>query len=217
MMDHCPLCGEWYELENHDCGGCWFELDDLAISADYTIIDEWKTVPIPPAPKLKSVTVEPETSALLILDMETTICKDPRCLNSIAKIRPLMTKARQRGMLIIYSLTHNGKLSDIAFELAPTPGDLIVRSNVDKFYQTNLNTILQEYGIKTVLVTGYAANGAVLHTATAAAFRGYQVIVPVDGMSAKNPYAEQYTAWHILNSPGSRNQTILTTIKMIRI
>lgn len=215
MMNHCPICGEWYEFDNNECGGCWFGSGNQAGSADCTIIDEWETIPIPPAPELNSVTVEPETSALLILDMETTICNNPRCLNSIAKIRLLITKARQRGMLIVYSLTHNGTPSDIVCELAPSSNDPIVRSNVDKFYKTNLNTILQECGIKTVIVTGYAANGAVLHTATAAAYRGYQVIVPVDGMSAKNPYAEQYTAWHMLNSPGTRNRTILTKIRMI--
>lgn len=217
MMDRCPICGKWHEFYHHDCAECWFESGNLDGAVDSTIIEEWETVSIPPAPDLKSVTVKPETSALLILDMETTLCQNLRCLNSIVNISLLLTKARQGDMLIVYSLTHNGVSSDIVSELAPSPQDPIVRSNVDKFYNTNLNTILQEYGIKTVLVTGYAANGAVLHTATAAAFRGYEVIVPVDGMSAKNPYAEQYTAWHMLNSPGTRNKTTLTKVKRIRI
>jgi len=39
---------------------------------------------------------------------------------------------------------------------------------------------------------------ALLRTATGAALRGFQVIVPVDGMSAGDPYAEQYTCWHIV-------------------
>jgi len=216
MIYYCPICSECCNSHNHGYGDYWLQ-PDQAKSADHTIIDEWETVRTPPAPKLKAVDVDPRTSALLILDMETTICKNPRCVDSIFKIKKLMTKARQSGMLIVYSLTHNGTPSDIAPELASTPDDPIVRSYVDKFYKTNLNRILQEHNIKTVLVTGYAANGAVLHTATAAAFRGYQIIVPVDGMSAKNPYAEQYTAWHMLNSPGTRNQATLTKVSLINI
>lgn len=213
-MDHCPIYGKC-NYYNHNCGECLVESEGLAGSGDYTIIDEWETVPIPPAPVLKPVTVNSDTSALLILDMETIICNNPRCLSSIAKINRLKTKARQKGMLIIYSLTHNGVPANIISELAPLPQDPVVKSYVDKFYNTDLNKILREYGIKTVLVTGYAANGAVLHTATAAAFRGYNVIVPVDGMSANNPYAEQYTAWHMLNSPGTREKAILTEVKRV--
>jgi nicotinamidase-related amidase len=35
-----------------------------------------------------------------------------------------------------------------------------------------------------VIAVGTAANGAVLYTASAAAFRGMNVIVPVDGISS---------------------------------
>lgn len=64
------------------------------------------------------------------------------------------------------------------------------------------------------MVAGTAANGAVLHTATGAAMRGYRVIVRVDLMSA-DLYAEQYTAWHLVNAPGTRHQTALTRSDLI--
>ena len=48
-----------------------------------------------------------------------------------------------------------------------------------------------------MIVVGTAANGAVLYTASGAALRGMNVIVPVDGMSAVDPYAEYYTVVHI--------------------
>jgi nicotinamidase-related amidase len=118
-------------------------------------------------------------------------------------------------MLVVYSLTSAGNPSDITSQLAPTPSDPIVKSSVDKFYNTDLEKILQKAGIKTVLITGTAANGAVLHTATSAALRGYHIIIPVDTMSAENPYAEQYTAWHMLNSPGARNRATLTKVSQI--
>jgi len=49
-----------------------------------------------------------------------------------------------------------------------------------------LEKILNDKGIKTVVVAGTAAQGAVLNTASQATLRGLRVIVPVDGMSAKN-------------------------------
>jgi nicotinamidase-related amidase len=200
MIYHCPICGDWCEYYSQ---------------REQTIIDEWNTIPTPPAPDLQSIAVDPKTSALLILDMETTICRNQRCIASISKINNLLTKTREMGILVVYSIRLTGNPSDIAWQIAPSLGDPIVKSNVDKFYKTNLEKILQEHCIKTVIITGYAANGAVLHTATSAAFRGYDVIIPVDGMSAGNPYAEQYTAWHMLNSPGTRNRAALTKINLI--
>ncbi|MBD5637355.1 cysteine hydrolase [Clostridium botulinum] len=218
MIYFCPIYDNWVEHSsdsNPNYSGYWSPRNIRAEVTDQTIIDKWNTVSLPPAPELKSVTVDPKTSALLILDMEASICKSPRCISSIPNIHNLLMKARKNNMLVVYSLTHGGSPGDIVKQLAPLPGDPIVESNVDKFYKTNLEEILQEKGIKTVVVTGYAANGAVLHTGTSAAFRGYNVIIPVDCMSANNLYAEQYTAWHMLNSPGTRNRAVLTKVDLI--
>ena len=101
--------------------------------------------------------------------------------------------------------------------VVPVGSEPIVRSSVDKFYQTDLEDILRSRGIKTVVIAGTTAEGAVLHTATGASMRGYQVVVPVDGMSAGSLYAEQYTAWHMLNAPGTRKRTILSQFDMITL
>lgn len=219
MIYFCPIRGQWFEYfstGNPEYSGHLSSRHMRAEVTDQTIIDNWNTVPIPPAPELKSVAVDPKTSALLILDMETSICKSPRCIGSIPNIYILLTTARKNQMLVAYSLIPSGNPEDIFKQLAPLPKDPIVKSNVDKFYKTSLEEILQTKGIKTVIITGYAANGAVLHTATSAAFRGFNVIVPVDGMSANNLYPEQYTAWHMVNSPGTRNRAIITKVNLIR-
>lgn len=218
MIYFCPINGEWFEYfsdDNLNYNGYWPHGDIRAEVKDQTIIDKWNTISAPAAPELKSVTVDPKNSALLILDIETYLCKSPRCIASIPNIYNLLTKARKNNMLVVYSLAPMGNPGDIARLIAPSPDNPIVKSNVDKFYKTNLDEILQEKGIKTVVITGYAANGAVLHTATSAALRGYNVIIPVDCMSADNPYAEQYTAWHMLNSPGTRNRAVLTKVNLI--
>jgi nicotinamidase-related amidase len=188
--------------------------------AEMTIIDEWATIQAPPAPELKAVSPDPATTALLILDIQTRMCNEerrPRCAASVPKIKSLLTQARANGVLVGYSLTRSAEAADIVEEVAPLAGEPIVKSSVDKFFKTDLEDILRKKGIETVIVVGTAAHGAVLHTATGAAMRGFEVIVPVDGMSASDPYAEQYTAWHLVNAPGSRRRTTLTRIELIKL
>jgi len=187
------------------------------MNEDLTIVDEWAAVKVPPPPELKPVTVDPQTSALLVMDIQKQNCNmetRPRCVVSVPKIQGLLVKARGKEMLVVHSLARSGEVTDILRELTPLPAEPVVRSGADKFFNTDLEKILRDRGITSVITVGTAAHGAVLHTATAAALRGFKVIVPVDGMSADS-YAEQYTAWHLANGPGSKNQTTLTKIRMI--
>ncbi len=89
-------------------------------------------------------------------------------------------------------------------------------SGPDKFLGTDLEKIIKKNGIKTVIVTGTAAHGAVLYTASGAALRGTQVVVAVDGISAENPYAEQYTVWHLKNAPRVSSPVTLTRTTSIQ-
>ena len=182
-----------------------------------TIVDEWDFVTIPAAPELKPVNLDVATTAYLILDIQDPLCTKERlrCAASAPKIAAFLTLAREKGMTVAYSLTPTGKPESILPLVAPWPGDAIVKSSVDKFYNTELEKILKEKGIKTVVIVGTAANGAVLHTAVGAAMRGMQVVIPVDGMSAIDPYAEQYTAWHMMNGPGTRNRATITRFSLI--
>jgi len=158
-----------------------------------TIVDEWPmvTAPPPPAPK-------------------------PRCIGSIAKVKPLLAAARAAGVPVVYTLGAGGKPADIAQDLAPAADEPAVHSGVDKFVNTDLEKILREKGITTVVVVGTAAHGAVLYTASAAAIRGLKVIVPVDGISGDNTYTEQYVAWHFANVPVIASAITLTTINDVK-
>jgi len=187
------------------------------LRAEKTIIDEWNDVKAPKAPEIKPVKVDPKVTALLVLDIEKLTCNQerrPRCIASVPKIRTLIAKARAVGMPVVYSLTSKGTPETILSEVAPLKGEKIVKSSVDKFYDTDLEKILSDKGIKTVIIVGTAANGAVLGTAIGAAMRKLDIIVPVDGMSDQ-PYSEQYVAWHLVNAPGTRNRTTLTAIDLI--
>jgi nicotinamidase-related amidase len=184
-----------------------------------TIIDEWATVQAPKPPELKSVTMDPKVTALLVLDFVKQTCnaeRRPRCLASVPKVEALLKLARSKGMAVVHSITTASTPADIAKELTPREGESVVKAPADKFFKTDLEKILTDKGIKTVVVIGTAAQGAVLNTSSQAAFRGLQVVVPVDGMSAENTYFEQYTAYHLANAPGVGQRVTLTKIDMIK-
>ena len=184
-----------------------------------TIVDEWTAVQAPKPPELKPVTLEPKTTALLVLDFVKQTCNSerrPRCLTSVPKVQSLLKLARSKGMPVVHSITTASTPADIAKELTPLEGEPIVKAPADKFFKTDLEKILNEKGVKEVVVVGTAAQGAVLNTASQAAFRGLKVIIPVDGMSAENTYFEQYTVYHLMNSPGVGQQVTLTKIDMIK-
>lgn len=188
-------------------------------SAAQDVIAEWSSVKTPPAPEIKDVTVEPKTTALLLLDFNKQTCnaeRRPRCISSIPKMKKLLDYARSKGIFVVYSLSAGAVPGDIAADLAPMAGDPVVTSGPDKFMGTDLEKILKEKGVKTVIVAGTAANGAVLYTASGAALRGIQVIIPVDGMSAENVFAEQYVVWNMVNAPRISNITTLTRSDRIK-
>jgi nicotinamidase-related amidase len=184
-----------------------------------TIVDEWGAVKPPPPPPLRAVTVDPKTTALLILDIQVQNCnreRRPRCVASLPRIAALLQRAMAGGMPVVYSTAGTATAADVAWQVRPLGNEPLVTSGVDKFFGTDLERILRDRGIRTVIVVGTAAHGAVLYTASGAALRGLQVIVPVDGMSADSLYSEQYTAWHLVNAPTVGARVTLTRSDQIR-
>ena len=184
------------------------------------IIDEWASVKAPPAPTLKPVTVDAKTTALLLLDFlpHDPYCGGgkPRCGASLPAMKKLLAEARAHGATVVYSVAGNYGPSDIAKDVAPAANEPSVKTKADKFLNTDLEKTLKDKGIQTVIVTGTAANGAVLYTASGAAMRGLKVVVPVDGLSANDLYAEQLTVWQLAHGPGFGNQVTITRSDMIK-
>jgi nicotinamidase-related amidase len=200
-----------------------------------TIIDEWSSIKAPAAPELKSVTVDPETTALLVMDLIKQACNEknrPRCIASIPKIAKLIAAARTSGTTIIYTLFPspapnkfpNPVIGDTLPAVAPKGDEPVVVSFVDKFIlgdkDTGLEKMLKDKGITTVITVGTAAHGAVLYTSSAASLRGFKVIVPVDGMSGDGTdtgaYIEQYVAYDLTHAPILSPKITLTRIDMIK-
>lgn len=191
----------------------------LAVAqAPRTIVDEWAAVVPPPAPTLRAVTVDPKTTALLVLDVQTQNCnlqRRPRCVASIPRIQALLNRAIAKGMPVIYSTAGGAPETDILWQVRPLGGEPLVTSGADKFFGTDLERILRDRGIRTVIPVGTAANGAVLQVSTGAALRGLAVVLPVDGLSDASLYAEQYTVWHLANAPTIAARITLTRSDLI--
>jgi nicotinamidase-related amidase len=182
-----------------------------------TIIDQWASVKTPPAPVLKSVMVDPKTTALLMLDFMNQNCgKRPACVGSIPAVKKLLGEARAAKASVVYSIIANSTTADVIKDVAPEQGEPYVQAGPDKFLRTDLEKILKDKGIQTVIVTGTASNGAVLFTGAGAAMRGLKVIVPVDGMSAAEPYADLTTAYTFATAPLVSAKSTLTRTDMIK-
>lgn len=180
-----------------------------------TIIDDWSSVKSPPPPALHAVTIDPKTTASLMLDFNHQTCNPQRraeCVASIPRVDKLLKEARAAGATVAYSVGGGGTKADIPAEIAPENDEPVVSSGVDKFHHTDLEAVLRKEGVKTVIVVGTGASGAVLYTASAAAMLGFKVIVPVDGMSGEIPYVDQYVAWHLANAPLVSKAVTLTAI-----
>jgi nicotinamidase-related amidase len=193
----------------------------LAVSAARagTVIDDWSKIKVEPAPQLKEVTVDPKTTALLMLDFIHQICDEkrvPRCVASLPAMKQLLAKARAAHATVIFSTAGKATPKDVWAEVAPLPNEPWVHSHANKFLDTDLDKILHDKGIKTVIVVGTAANGAVLYTASQAALLGYKVIVPIDGSTASDEYTEQYVVYNFAHAPGVANNTTLTTSEMVK-
>lgn len=182
-----------------------------------SVVDEWASIKQPAPPVLKPVTVDKQTTALLMLDFMNQNCgKRPRCVAQIPAMKKLVEAARAAKVLVVYSLIANTTTADVIKDVAPQAGEPHVLSGPDKFFKTDLEKILTDKGIKTVIIVGTAANGAVMFTANSAALRGLNVIIPVDGMSAVDPFVELFTAVHMATGPAISAKSTLTRSDMIK-
>ena len=186
-----------------------------------TVIDEWPGVKLPPAPALKPVTLAPSETAILAMDFTTQTCTPQRrlrCANQVPQVAKLLAAARAKGVFIVYSVALPGSTAaDILKEVTPAAGEPVLPPlGPDKFLNSDLDKMLKDHGIKTVIAIGTQAHTSVLHTGAAAALRGYKVIVPVDGMSGDDAWPEAYTAWHLANAARISAQVTLTRMDMIK-
>lgn len=183
------------------------------------VIDEWTSVKLPPAPQLKEVTVDPKTTALLVMDIIKPVCnaeRYPRCPGTIPVVKKLIDQARAKGMVVVYTTVLNVPKTVIYDEVAPAANDSVVPGVLDKFLHTDLEKIFKDKGVTTVLMVGTVAQGAVIMTGSQAAQLGFSVVVPVDAISGNTAFPEAYALWHLANAPIVAPKVTLTRSTMIK-
>ena len=182
------------------------------------IIDNWAQVKVPAAPKLEGVTIDPKTTALLMLDFLKQNCApNPACMAALPGVKSLLAQARAKKMYVVYSKFPGPSDADVLPDVARTGKEPIITGFLDKFLKTNLDQLLKKNHIKTVIVVGNASNGAVLFTAQTAFALGYQVVVPVDGTTSRVPYADQSTVYTFAAAPVMGGKVKLTRTNMITV
>jgi nicotinamidase-related amidase len=166
------------------------------------------TLQMPALPDPVRVTLNPATTALLVLDYVDPICNSqPKCKGQmLPAMTPFMARARQAGLVVAYG-TRDQNMSKWLPELAPAPGDIkIVNTAQDRFYNTDLDKALKAKGITTIIMVGWKVSGSVAYTSVGATVRDYTVVIPVDTTTATTDYETDIGFYQILNQ-GNGNLT----------
>ena len=181
------------------------------------------------------------SAAVLIVDMLNDFCcaggKMPLKGGSdiVPSIVALSNAARKKGLQVIYvNDNHRSDRYDREFEkrephcidgtwgaevldeLNPQEGDLSIKKRrFSGFFQTDLELILRELDVNTVIVTGVVTNICVRSTCHDAFFLGYNVIVPRDCVCATAPREQESSLWDIETHFGSvtDSQTLIGLIE----
>jgi ureidoacrylate peracid hydrolase len=167
--------------------------------------------------------MESKGTALLIIDMLNEFLKDggkmpfDRGRKIIPNVKRLLERCRKAKIPVIYlNDTHRADKYDWEFEkriphcientwgaevieeLAPQKGDYVIQKRrYSGFYGTDLDTVLRELKVNTLLVTGVVTNICVRSTIHDAFFRGYKVIVPKDCVEATDQREQDSSLYDI--------------------
>jgi nicotinamidase-related amidase len=160
------------------------------------------TLQMPATPDPVRVTLDPKTTALMVLDFVEDICNaQPSCKGQmLPAMIPFLERVRKAGLAVAYG-TREQNMTKWLKEVAPAPGDIkVINTAQDRFYNTDLDKTLKAKGIKTLIMVGWKVSGSVTYTSVGAMARDYTVVVPMDTTSAGSSYETTIGFYNVLNS-----------------
>jgi nicotinamidase-related amidase len=160
------------------------------------------TLQMPATPEPTRVTLNPRTTALVVLDYVEDICNSqPSCkAKMLPAMTPFMERARKAGLTVAYG-TREQNMAHWLPQVAPTASDIkIINVAQDRFYNTDLDKQLKAKGITTIIMVGWKISGSVTYTSVGAMARDYTVVIPVDTTSAATDYETTIGFYNVLNS-----------------
>ena len=148
-----------------------------------------------------------DNTAIIIVDMLNDFVTGSLACERAERIIPPLSKliafARDEGIPVIYTndahvagIDHELKLwgehamagssgAEIIPQLAATDKDYLVpKRRYSGFFETGLQLLLSELGVKRLVICGIHTHMCVQHTAADAYQWGYDIIVPTDGIEA---------------------------------
>jgi nicotinamidase-related amidase len=165
-------------------------------------------VEVPEYDVAEALAVDPARAVLLVVDMQNDFASEggalfnPAAAATIPVIAELARRARAAGVPVWYTrdthypgspewsiwgrhAEHRSPGWEIVPALAPEPGDRVFeKTRYDGFYGTGLDQALRVHGRECLVIAGTVANICVHYTAASAGLRFYDVVVPVEGVSA---------------------------------
>jgi nicotinamidase-related amidase len=160
------------------------------------------TLQMPATPDPARVTLDPKTTALMVLDFVEDICNaQPSCKGQmLPAMIPFLERVRKAGLVVAYG-TREQNMTKWLKEVAPASGDIkIINTAQDRFYNTDLDKLLKAKGIKTLIMVGWKVSGSVTYTSVGAMARDYTVVIPMDTTSAASGYETTIGFYNVLNS-----------------
>jgi nicotinamidase-related amidase len=169
-------------------------------------------IAVPEIPHTEHVALDAATAALVVVDMQHDFVSDggslqvPDASATVPAITDLVRRFRAAGARIVFTQdthregdpefriwpphaiegTHGWQIVD---ELHPLPEDTVLRKpRYDAFYGTPLEHQLRVWGVTTLVICGTVANICVHYTASSAALRWFDVVIPRDAVSALDPF-----------------------------
>ncbi len=160
--------------------------------------------------------IDPQRSALLVMDYQPAVLASLSETEALlARLAEAIATVRQAGVHVVYVrvafddpdyekipatnkalapfaasgrfLHHEAPESAVHHQVAPEPGDIIVRkTRVSAFSTTDLDEQLRSRDIDTVILAGVSTSGVVLSTVRDAADRDYRIYVIADGSADRD-------------------------------
>ena len=148
------------------------------------------------------VTLDPKTTALMVLDYVEDICNNQASCKTkmLPAMTPFMERVRKAGLTVAYG-TREQNMTHWLKEVAPAAGDIkVINTAQDRFYGTDLDKMLKAKGIKTIIMVGWKISGSVTYTSVGAMARDYTVVIPMDTTTAASDYETTIGFYNVLNS-----------------
>ena len=154
------------------------------------------------------------TSALILIDVLQNFFAPgasnyyPETAEVVEPLRQLLATARERGTLVVHAAErHRPGLADFEWRKLPRHGEIghpesefvpgfeptgtevvIPKRRYSAFYATDLDLMLREQGVGTLVVAGVKTNVCVRATIQDAFAAGYEVILPRQATNSNRPH-----------------------------